>query len=72
MSDHGKNKKGVFTDRYTAGICKKILVCGWYMTVLVYKWYVKVTRMTKIENSGIQTGICGNLVYMRYTRKKAI
>ncbi len=62
MPDHSKNKKAVFTDRYTAGICKKILVCGWYMAVLVYIWYVKVMRTTKTENSGIQTGICGNLV----------
>ncbi len=41
----------------------EILVCGWYMTVLVYKRYVKVTKMTKIENSGIKIGICGNLVF---------
>ncbi len=40
------------------------------MTVLVYKWYVKVTKVTKIENSGIQTGICGNLLYERYMHKK--
>ncbi len=40
--------------------------------VLVYKWYMKVTKMSKIENSGIQTGICGNLINMSYTRKNAI
>ncbi len=28
-----------------------ILVGGWCLTVLVYKQYVKVTKMTKIENS---------------------
>ncbi len=27
--------------------------------------------MTKIENSGIQTGICGNLVYEQYMNKKS-
>ncbi len=41
------------------------------MAVLVYIRYVKVTRMTKTENSGIQTGICGNLVYERYVNKKS-
>ncbi len=40
------------------------------MVVLVYKLYVKATRMTKIENSGIQIGIHGNLVYERYTDQK--
>ncbi len=47
----------------------KILVCGWFITVLVYKWYVKVTKISKIENSGMQTCIFENLVYMSYTRK---
>ncbi len=68
MSDHGKKQK----KRFSQISMKKILVCGWYITVLVYKWYVKVTRMTQIENSGIQTGIGGNLVYERYVNKKAI
>ncbi len=42
------------------------------MTVLVYKRYVKVTRITKIKNSGIQTGIRGNLVQEQYVNKKGL
>ncbi len=47
----------------------KLLVCGWFTTVLVYKFYVKVKKMSKIEISGIQTVMYENLVYMRYMRK---
>ncbi len=57
-----KNNKKGFSQIGIQLAYEKILVCGWYMTILVYTWYVKVTRMTEIENSGIQTGICGNLV----------
>ncbi len=31
---------------------------------------LEVTKMSKIENSGIQTSICENLEYMSYIRKK--
>ncbi len=48
------------------------LVCGWCATFLVFKWYVKVTKTSKIENSGSQTGICENLVHMVYIGIKAI
>ncbi len=72
MSDHGKQtKKDVFMDWYTAGMCQKFWYVGCYMTFLLYKRYVKVTKMTKVKNSGIQTGVCGNLVYECYMNKKA-
>ncbi len=51
-------------------MCQTFWYVGWYMTVLVYKWYVEVMKMTKIGNSGTQTGMCGNMVYERYMNKK--
>ncbi len=47
-----------------------ILVCCHYVTVLVYKQYMKITKMTKIEISGITTGKSGNLMYDLYVNKK--
>ncbi len=66
-----KNKKINFHRLVYSKYVPEILVCGWYVTVLVYKQYVKVTKMAKIENSGIKTGICRNLIYERYMNKKA-
>ncbi len=66
-----KTKNEFFTNWYTSDICQKFCYLGWYMTVLVYKQYVKVSKMTKIKNSGIQTSICGNLVYEKYMNKKS-
>ncbi len=50
----------------------KIMVCGWYITVLVNKRYMKVTKVSEIEISGKQTVIYENLVYMKYTQKSCI
>ncbi len=55
---------------YTEDIHKKILVCGEYITILIEKKYVKVTKMTKFENSGVKTTIYENHVYQRYVTKK--
>ncbi len=56
MTDHAKKQKRQFSQPGVKGVYVKILVCGWYITVLVYKWYI--TKMSKIANSGVQTGIC--------------
>ncbi len=69
MSNHSKKQKSFFSLVYNRCM-SKILVCGCYMTVLEYNQYVKVTKMTKMKNSGIQTIIYENLVFGRYKRKK--
>ncbi len=33
-----------------------MVMCGWYVAVLVYKQCMKVKKMTEMENFGIQSG----------------
>ncbi len=35
---------------------------GWLVAFMVDRWCMEVTKMTKIENVGMQCVICGNLV----------
>ncbi len=69
MSDHGKKQKRKFSQIGIQQVYVKNSGMWVGITVLVYKHYVKGTKMTKIENSGIQTGICRNLVYERHMNK---
>ncbi len=49
-----KKEKRVFLSMVYIRYTSEFLVCGQYMTFLVHNWYMKITKMTKIENSGIQ------------------
>ncbi len=65
-----KQKRSFYRSVYSR-YKSEILVRGWYMIVLIYKWYDKVMKITKIECYGIQTGICRNLVHECYMNKKS-
>ncbi len=62
-------KKTVFFSLIYSWYTSEILVCGQFMTVLGHKWYLRVTKMTAIENSCMQTSMYGNLVYKQYMTK---
>ncbi len=72
MSVHSQKEEWDFLSPVYSWITPHVLVCGWYMTVLVYKWSVNITKLTKIGNSGIQVSMYRNLVCGQYVTKKAI